>query len=225
MEEKLKAILDQQYASSSLEDYYIKTQKIFTTLGISFDYTQIKKPDAHKLSAFVWVNPDYTGHLLFDLTIFELPSVYIKIINQLVRTNIVGFNQVHSILFDTRKETRDIELKNLLKQHINKTYGILGNPSSKIYAENIEIITYTLRRLFKNLIDSFKGHIVYVDTDMIVLKNFHEIENRFLDYFQQKNKLDLGYEIDQSTHGMFLGQKKYFYETNGTFVTRGLKCS
>jgi len=219
MEEKLKNVFNKEYSENRLTDFLIKTQKVYEFFGYDFKLkpTEIVSKDFY--DGKVWINEDYVNSPISNLDVITFNLVYPKLITKIVETNLENFNEVYSKLIEIYYSDKDIKLK----EYINMTYGCLQNPECMIYSKNIHLVPNRLNKMLSDISSEFKGHIIYIDTDQIFLRNFDEIRERFEKYFNNINKYDLTYFYEKSKFGLFISKKNYIIEENGNIKIKGMK--
>lgn len=103
------------------------------------------------------------------------------------------------------------------------TYGCLQNTKSAIYSKNIHLISIKLNKILSDILVEFKGHIIYIDTDKIIFRNFNEVQERFNSYFNDLNKYELTYFTEKAKIGIFIRIKKYLIEKDNNIKIKGIK--
>ena len=219
MEEKLKNIFEKEYSENRLTDFLIKTQKVYEFFGYDFKLKQTEIVSKDFYGGKVWINEDYVNSPISNLDVITFNLVYPKLITKIVETNLENFNEVYSKLIEIYYSDKDIKLK----EYINMTYGCLQNPECMIYSKNIHLVPNRLNKMLSDISSEFKGHIIYIDTDQIFLRNFDEIRERFEKYFNNINKYDLTYFYEKSKFGLFISKKNYIIEENGNIKIKGMK--
>jgi hypothetical protein len=213
--EKLKEALQSTYSENKLEEFSIKTKRIYDSLNREFILKDIPK-NQEKFTGFkVWINPQYTGSVVTNITKVEMNQLIPTMIPKLIRTNLSGFNEVYSLLLDMWvggfRDSR-------LKEYLNMSWGCLGNPNSIIYSNNIQNIINKINSLLRSIQEEFIGHIIYIDVDTIYFRNFEEIEKKFLLFWKKINKYGLTWEGDSIKFGIFMGLKKYIIHTDDSLI-------
>lgn len=219
MEEKLKNVFEAEYSESKLSDFLIKTQKAYEFFGYDFKLLPIEMIPGDSFGAKIWLNEDYANSLISNLEIINFRMIYPNLISKIARTNLENFNEVYSKLIDLYYTDGNIELK----KYINMTYGCLRNPKSSIFSNNIHLVSSEANKMMNDILYQFWKHIVYLDTDQIVFRNFDEIRERFEGYFKTINKYELDYFSEKSKFGLFLRKKQYILEEAGWIKIRGIK--
>lgn len=221
MSKELKNIFDTEYSKSVLTDFAIKTEKIYDFFNYDFKLNKnaINRYQDKFKGAKVWLNEDYRNSAISNLKIVEFELTYPKIIANIAETNLEKFNEVYSKVIDHYLENKEYTTK----KYINSTYGCLQNPNSTIFSNNIHLVPIHLNHMLTRILNEFKGHIIYIDTNSIFFRNFEEIEERFKNYFDSINKYDLTYTIESSNFGYFSNKKKYMIEKDGDIKTKGLQ--
>lgn len=219
MEEKLKNVFEKEYSENKLEDFLIKTKKVYNFFGRDFKLKpkEIIKKDFY--GGKVWLNEYYVNSFISNLEIITFDMAYPKILSKIVETNLDNFNEVYSKLIEIYYRSEFDKLK----EYINMAYGCLQNPNCMIYSNNIHLIPNRLNKILSDISSEFKGHVIYVDTNKIFFRNFDEIRERFEKYFQKINKFELTYLTEKSKFGLFLGKKHYLIEENGMIKIKGIK--
>ena len=195
MEEKLKEIFDKEYSTSKLEDFTIKTQKVYEMFNYDFKLKSRNFTTNESIGGKVWLNEKYTLLPISNITILTFESVYPNLISKICNTNLENFNIVFSKLLELYSTNNYTSLN----EYINSTYGCLQNKQSIIYSNNIHLVPKTLTSIFNKLVKEFESNIIYIDTDQIFFRNFEEIKHRFESTMLSLNKYDLPYfyEIHQ----------------------------
>lgn len=220
MEEKLRRVLEKEYSESKLTDFLIKTQKVYEVLG--YDFTINKKyvdGDSPFIGGKIWINEDYANYPISNIECIRFDLAFPTIYCKLVKTNLHSFNDVYSKLIDMYREHKDP----ILMKYINMVYGCTSNINCGIYSDDVRIIPVKMSILLSKIINEFKGHVIYVDTDIIFFRNFDEIKERFENYLAQINTYNLTYITKKSNFGIFKGIKNYIIEEDGNLRLYGMK--
>lgn len=219
MEEKLKSIFIKEYSENKLTNFVIKTQKIYDYLGYDFVLKQPNIGSNKCCGSMLWLNEKYVNSSFSDLDIITFNMVYPKLITKMVETNLQNFNEVFSKLIEIYYLYKDIELKN----YINMVYGFLQNPECEIYSSNIYQLPIILNNILNNILLEFKEHIVYINFDKIIFRNFDEIRSVFNNYFDMNNKYEISYFTEKSKFGLFISQHRYIIEEHGNIKIKNIK--
>ncbi len=218
MEEKLKEIFDKEYSTSKLEDFTIKTQKVYEILNYDFKLKSRNFTTNESIGGKVWLNEKYTLLPISNITILTFESVYPNLISKICNTNLENFNIVFSKLLELYSTNKDTSLK----EYINSTYGCLQNKQSIIYSNNIHLVPKKMTSLFNEILKEFESNIIYVDTDQIFFRNFEEIEHIFESTMIRLNKYELPYFYEKSKFGLFKSKKSYIIEENSNIRIKGM---
>ncbi len=219
MNEKLENIFENEYSNDILIDFFIKTEKMYEFFGYNFVLDR-KEINCEKFQgAQVWLNDDYKNVVISNLEIVSFNLVYPKILAKIAEVNLKNFNEVYSKLIDYYYNNKNVSIK----KYINIVYGCLGNTKSLIYSKNIHLVPDFLNKILSNILSEFKGHIIYMDTDEIIFRNFDEIRERFDKYFNSLDKYELTYSTQKSKMGFFMGKKQYLIEMNEGIKIKGIK--
>ena len=220
MEEKLRRVLEKEYSENKLTDFLIKTQKVYEVLG--YDFTINKKyvdGDRPFIGCKIWINEDYANCPISNIECIRFDLAFPTIYCKLVKTNLHSFNDVYSKLIGMYWEDKDP----ILTKYINMVYGCTSNINCEIYSNNVRIVPIKMNALLSKIINEFKGHVIYVDTDMIFFRNFDEIKERFENYLAKINTHKLTYTTEKTNFGIFKGIKNYIIEEDGNLRLYGMK--
>jgi len=221
MNKQLKLIFSNNYSENSLTDFFLKTKHIYEYLGYEFELTPIEKISESSAndSSRVWLNEKYSNAIISNVTELEFESPYPNLISKIANTNLKHFNRMLGEIVAEYNLDRDINVKN----YINMIYGCIKNPKSKIYADNVGLVTIELRKIMDSVIVKFKNHVVYIDTDAIIFRNFPEIELEFYKHLNEINRYNLPYFIENKKFCLFTAKKNYMIEDNGSIKIHGIK--
>ena len=111
MEEKLKEIFDKEYSTSKLEDFTIKTQKVYEILNYDFKLKSRNFTTNESIGGKVWLNEKYTLLPISNITILTFESVYPNLISKISNTNLENINIVFSKLLELNSRYKDNSLK------------------------------------------------------------------------------------------------------------------
>lgn len=219
MDERLKIVFETEYSENKLSDFHIKTQKIYEIFGYEFILKpSVTKPTPRK-GGIVWVNEEYSNSPISNLEIVNINYPYPMMISKLAETNLEKFNEMYAKLI----EINITENNTNLKKYINTAYGCLSNPDSVIYCRNVNLVTARLNTIIKSIISEFKGHVVYASICDIHFRNFDEIRERFMSYFNKINKYELTYFLEKSKFGFYSAKLKYMIEQNGNIKIKAMR--
>ena len=193
MEENLKQIFDTEYSKNKVEDFRIKTEKLYHYYGYVFNLNLENNIEQDfSISVEKYFNNEYIDFPLSDITVIEFNNLYPKLISKLVDTNLKGFNEFYSKIINLYYEYRDYSVK----KYINMVYGCLQSKESTICSNNMYVIKDEMDLIYEKMISEFKKYIIAINTDRICFRNFNEIEERFKNYINNIDKLNLTYSIN-----------------------------
>src|SRR5574343_29818 len=223
MKNKLKKIFSEQYSNKLLDDFFIKTQKLYEHLGYDFNLNRhnevVEVFNVPYVSNNIWLNDDYINSTVSNCEFITFDMFYPKIISKIAQTNLENFNKVFSELIDMYYFDKDVSVK----KYINMTYGCLQNEKNMIYSKNIKNVPIIADKIINNFVYKFKENIIFIDTDTICFRNFDTIKKEFDFCFEKINKYNLTYVSKKSKFGFFVSPKRYIYENNGNININGLK--
>jgi hypothetical protein len=164
--------------------------------------------------------PNILLHLLqngeYQFNLSQFPKIY-----QLIKLSRI---QVKKMAHESKLEHFD-ELNTFIKIWLNMTYGILNSPKSYLRDNSYvaKKISQHSNMMMKNIHNEFSGHIVYIDTDEIIFKHFHEISARFVHFLQNPKYSDIPWEEDKVDF-MISRLKKYILkDSQGQLQIKGYK--
>jgi hypothetical protein len=137
-------------------------------------------------------SPNEGGYILYNTNENLIHSNAVKISIHMMysnilysRLNIVGdnkvifnrtnYNKVFTFIYELytyRANTLSMNAISTLKIWLNSTYGILSSKNNFLYSPNFkEKHSLKIKNIYSNITDKYIDNILYIDTDMLFLKN------------------------------------------------------
>ena len=218
MYKDLEAILKENYSNNTLVDFETKTRKIYELFKYPFIQKNIAPIPNERYNSLVWLNDTYKARPLSNLTLITFDLVYPTLIAKLANVNIEYFNEVYNNLIQINRSEQNYHLK----RYINMAYGCLGSNRSNVHANNMKKVTAGLTSVLSEMILTLGENLVYIDTDMVIFRNFKEIEDTFLRVMNNINVNNLNFDVDSSDFAFFVAKKRYMMERDGNIKIQGL---
>lgn len=217
--------LDSSYSDNKI--YRIRTMilmlvhKGYYTVNIK----EYNEDDEYFKGGYVDLNENLENEFIENVTEFTFKGFYTSLFISLQHeiTNIEGFKDMYSSLYEEYKKSKNVEIK----KYINRTYGMMANKYvlDMVDFNSIKAVINLARHLLIKIKKEFIGHIIYVDTDCFYIARYHEIEKRFLETINKyTEKHNLEYDITHHKLGMFRAKKKFLIiDSDKNYHLKGIR--